>query len=315
MKARAAAAGCVLLLGACGGGVSEPVAPQPLGAVTLASVATAPDYELAAQRLYLAYLGRPAEPAGLAFFAGVLRQDGLPGDPGALLAAYGGDPRVRALLDSLEASAEARELYPAADADRLDALYRNLFNRDADGPGKAWWSEALARGTLTRAQLPLALLAAARGADPAVFDNKLALAAAFTAALDTPARAAAYQGAEATAMARQMLAQVAAATAPAAYAPLVDAVLAELAGAARFSQVQAIVRNRCVACHSVHPTMPGFSAAPRGIRFDSAEQIRADAARIYYNVVQTEFMPYGNRTGMTGAERALVGAWYEAGAR
>jgi uncharacterized membrane protein len=83
----------------------------------------------------------------------------------------------------------------------------------------------------------------------------------------------------------------------------------------QFEQVQAIVQLRCVTCHSVTPSMPGFSAAPRGIRFDTPEQIRADAQRIYYNVVTTEFMPYGNRTNMTPAERAVIGAWYEGGAK
>lgn len=78
-----------------------------------------------------------------------------------------------------------------------------------------------------------------------------------------------------------------------------------------FPQVEAIVAGRCVACHSVAPTMPGFASAPRGIRYDSADQIRADALRIYVNVVQLEFMPYGNRTAMTAAERDLVRRWYE----
>lgn len=97
---------------------------------------------------------------------------------------------------------------------------------------------------------------------------------------------------------------------PSAPAPVVP-----LPAPSQFQQVQAIVQLRCVTCHSVTPTMPGFNAAPLGIRFDTPEQIRADAQRIYYNVVITEFMPYGNKTNMTAAERALIGAWYEGGAK
>jgi uncharacterized membrane protein len=82
-----------------------------------------------------------------------------------------------------------------------------------------------------------------------------------------------------------------------------------------FDQVRAIVALRCVACHSATPTMPGFSAAPRGIRFDTPEQIHADAQRIYYNVVTTEFMPYGNQTRMTPEERRVIAAWFEGGAK
>lgn len=81
-----------------------------------------------------------------------------------------------------------------------------------------------------------------------------------------------------------------------------------------FQQVQAIIAQRCVTCHSVTPTTAGFSVAPRGIRFDTPEQIRADARRIYYNVVTTEFMPYGNRTNMTPEERVVIGKWFENGA-
>lgn len=82
-----------------------------------------------------------------------------------------------------------------------------------------------------------------------------------------------------------------------------------------FAQVEAIIVLRCVGCHSVSPALPGFATAPGGIRFDTPEQIHADARRIYYNVVQTEFMPYGNRTGMTAVERAVVAAWFEGGAK
>jgi uncharacterized membrane protein len=82
-----------------------------------------------------------------------------------------------------------------------------------------------------------------------------------------------------------------------------------------FEQVQAIVVLRCVACHSVTPTMPGFSSAPRGVRLDTEQQIRADAQRIYFNVVTTEFMPYGNQTKMTPQERLVIAAWYTGGAK
>lgn len=83
------------------------------------------------------------------------------------------------------------------------------------------------------------------------------------------------------------------------------------ADSALFTQVQAIVQARCLACHSVTPSMPGYTTAPRGIRFDNAGQIRADARRIYVNVVQLEFMPYGNQTNMTAQERAVVRTWFE----
>jgi uncharacterized membrane protein len=82
-----------------------------------------------------------------------------------------------------------------------------------------------------------------------------------------------------------------------------------------FAKVQAIVNQRCVSCHSDHPTQPGFAAAPAGIMLNSAESLRRHGAKVYQQAVQQKTMPIGNLTGMTEEERALIGAWYEAGAK
>jgi uncharacterized membrane protein len=85
--------------------------------------------------------------------------------------------------------------------------------------------------------------------------------------------------------------------------------------AARFTQVKSIVDQRCVACHSAHPTQPGFATAPAGVMLDSPELVAQHAARIYQQTVQLKAMPLANLTNMTDAERAQVGAWFEAGAK
>jgi uncharacterized membrane protein len=84
---------------------------------------------------------------------------------------------------------------------------------------------------------------------------------------------------------------------------------------ARFTQVKSIVDQRCVACHSAHPTQPGFATAPAGVMLDSPELVAQHAARIYQQTVQLKAMPLANLTNMTDAERAQVGAWFEAGAK
>jgi mono/diheme cytochrome c family protein len=308
LKRNAGLAACALLAGCGGAGVEDAAPPsRTAGAVVVAPA----DDERIAQQLYLAYLGRAADPAGLAFFAGASRQAGLPLDMGAMYRRYGSEPAVRQVLDSLAGSPEAVALLSGDDTAAVTAMYRNLFNREPDPGGLAFWSGALGSGALTRAQVPVALLAGAAFADQAVFARKTALASAFTAALDTPERAAAYNGEGAAAALRQVLAKVTATTLDGDLIVLVDEALAAVAASPAFPKVQAIVRARCVACHSVTPTMRGFNTAPRGIRFDTPEQIRADAYRIYVNVVQTQFMPYGNQTNMTQAERAVVRAWYE----
>jgi uncharacterized membrane protein len=77
--------------------------------------------------------------------------------------------------------------------------------------------------------------------------------------------------------------------------------------------VRAIVTERCVPCHSLHPTRT--SAPPKGIAFDTAAQIAAQAAAIKQVAVETKVMPQGNVTGMTQAERDTLGAWIEQGAK
>jgi uncharacterized membrane protein len=78
-----------------------------------------------------------------------------------------------------------------------------------------------------------------------------------------------------------------------------------------FAQAQSIVERRCVACHSMHPTSPDFTKAPLGITFDTREQIEARADQIKAVAVDSTVMPLGNATGMTSAERRLLGAWID----
>src|SRR5262249_52071704 len=47
-----------------------------------------------------------------------------------------------------------------------------------------------------------------------------------------------------------------------------------------FAKVKGIVDTRCLACHSAQPTQPGFVQPPKGIAFDTAEQIAQNAAKI-----------------------------------
>ena len=83
--------------------------------------------------------------------------------------------------------------------------------------------------------------------------------------------------------------------------------------AVQFAQVARIIEQRCAACHSLQPTK--VAAAPRGIKLDTPEEIKARASAIEQQAVQTSAMPLGNVTGMTRAERDLLGRWIAQGAR
>jgi uncharacterized membrane protein len=85
--------------------------------------------------------------------------------------------------------------------------------------------------------------------------------------------------------------------------------------AARFAQVRTIIDQRCVSCHAQQPTQAGFATAPAGVMLHTPELVSQNALRIYQQTVQLKAMPLANLTNMTDAERAQVGAWFEAGAK
>jgi uncharacterized membrane protein len=80
-----------------------------------------------------------------------------------------------------------------------------------------------------------------------------------------------------------------------------------------FTRVAAIVEQRCAACHSLHPTR--VAEAPKGVKLDTPEEIKAQAGAIAQQAVQSKAMPLGNVTGMTQPERDLLGRWIAQGAK
>jgi uncharacterized membrane protein len=80
-----------------------------------------------------------------------------------------------------------------------------------------------------------------------------------------------------------------------------------------FAQVQQIIDARCTACHSQNPTR--VDQPPKGVKFDTPEEISAQADEIRQQAVATKTMPLGNVTGMTQGERNLLGRWIAQGAK
>ncbi|MEO8080230.1 MAG: urate hydroxylase PuuD [Caldimonas sp.] len=74
-----------------------------------------------------------------------------------------------------------------------------------------------------------------------------------------------------------------------------------------FAEVQAIVGQRCVACHNA-------TTQSKNVRLDSADEIAAHAQQIRQQAVVLKVMPLNNATGITDAERATLGRWVAAGA-
>ncbi|MFD2784604.1 urate hydroxylase PuuD [Hymenobacter rubripertinctus] len=98
-------------------------------------------------------------------------------------------------------------------------------------------------------------------------------------------------------------------------APKADPAAAACTPDVRMAQVQAVVQQRCIRCHSATPTDEVFKTAPNGVVYDSPEDIIRLQDKIMQRVVITKTMPQNNKTQMTQAERDLIRCWIEQGAR
>lgn len=142
-------------------------------------------------QIYISYFGRPADPEGLSFWAGVAEQSG-----GSL----------EAIMPSFTTAPEAIKLYGGAsgvDA-RIDAIYQNVFGRSPDAEGKAFWKGLVEKGEISLENLTLSILTGANGnADAVLVQNKLIIAQEFTAKI--AAGEAQYAGDAAAAVARTLI--------------------------------------------------------------------------------------------------------------
>ncbi len=82
-----------------------------------------------------------------------------------------------------------------------------------------------------------------------------------------------------------------------------------------FTEVQTVINNRCVQCHSSNPTDVVWKIAPNGVKYDNAEQIYNLRDKIYQRVVVSKNMPFNNnQTKITQEERDLIDCWINQGA-
>ena len=84
-----------------------------------------------------------------------------------------------------------------------------------------------------------------------------------------------------------------------------------IAGAAAvpIEEARKVIELRCANCHAERPAFPGMAEAPKGVKLDTNERIRAQSAQIVQQAVLSRAMPPGNLTAMTEEERALLQRW------
>ena len=147
-----------------------------------------PDHADQLAQLYLAYFGRPMDWSGIDFYAGH------------------GSLDLFALAPSFSTSPESAQLYGTTfGAAQVNAIYQNLFNRDAEAAGVTFWTNAVNSGKLDAASAALSIMLGAQNDDKVTVANKLQVALAFSAHVDTQAEVSGYSGANAAAAARDFL--------------------------------------------------------------------------------------------------------------
>lgn len=81
-----------------------------------------------------------------------------------------------------------------------------------------------------------------------------------------------------------------------------------------FAEVNSIIQQRCIQCHSSKPTDEVYTAPPNGVKYDTPQEILAKKELILQRVVVTLTMPQNNKTNMTPEERDAIRCWIEQGA-
>jgi uncharacterized membrane protein len=79
-------------------------------------------------------------------------------------------------------------------------------------------------------------------------------------------------------------------------------------GSNNFKTVQSVLEQRCYLCHGAQVQM-------KNVRLDTPAGVKANAQMLYQQVVVLKQMPMNNATGITEAERALIGEWFKSGAK
>jgi hypothetical protein len=167
----------------------------------------ATNYDAAVNSFYLAYYGRPADPAGLAYWSQALAQNN--GDFSAIVAAF-------------STSTEATDRFGSATpADRIADVYQQLFNRAPDQAGLDYWTKAIATGTVSIADAAIQIMNGAQDTDAQLSTLRQEAAAQFTA--EVAASGVPYDGSAAIDAARVLIAAVTPTTSATDIASLVTA--------------------------------------------------------------------------------------------
>jgi hypothetical protein len=118
------------------------------------------------QTAYIAYYGRPADPAGLAYWASQLQAAG--GNLDAIVNAFGNSAESQALYGGQSVTQE------------ITNIYQQEFNRAPDSAGLTYWTGKISTGAVSLSTAALAIFNGATGVDKTTINNKLVVADTYT---------------------------------------------------------------------------------------------------------------------------------------
>lgn len=138
---------------------------------------------------YLAFYGRPADPAGMKFWS-------------EQLSAAGGD--IETIKSAFANSDEARQRFGSdTAAERVAQIYQQLFDREPDAAGLDYWVDAIGKGHASVADVAIAVLGGAQGGDRDLATLRQKAADRFTAKVE--ASGTSYDGLTAVETARVLV--------------------------------------------------------------------------------------------------------------
>lgn len=149
----------------------------------------------AALKAYIAYFGRPADPNGL---TSAVEHFNKGGTMEQLTVHFGASDEYKALSAGVTTQ------------DKVNSIYKYLFNRDAEADGRKFWADAIDNGTLNLGNAAMSILNGAQNSDAMVIAGKVAAAAAFVGAFDRQSELDLYSNGTAALNARKWLAHASA---------------------------------------------------------------------------------------------------------
>ena len=222
------------------------------------------------QQFYIGYYGRPADPIGLTFWQNQTEAQALTG-----------------FANSAEFTNQFTGL---STSQQVTKVYGNLLGRAPDTAGLLYWSGQIVAGRETIGSLVLSMIKDALGKDVTTIADRVIYSTSFTAALNTAEEINAYNGAAATAAARDALLKVSSAsvgdhTALTAETAKIDATIATIVSGGTSNPGQPFTLTTGV--DNVTGTSGNDTITAEHTTFNAADQINGGAGTDTLNITDS----------------------------